>query len=218
GYGVAGFLTVMVPTSTWNRVFLTGHGFWTTLQNVIVGPFIAVIAFVCSIGNIPLAAALWHGGISFGGVIAFIFADLITIPLLLIYRKYYGGRLALRLLIWFWAVMSAAGLATELLFHAAGLIPHNRAHTVVETSFAWNYTTFLNLAFITLAGYLYWLYRNRERLGGGTGYAIDPICGMQVRTADAPAQLTHEDHQHWFCSDRCAERFTTDPNCHQPSP
>ena len=124
GYGIAGFLTVMVSTDTWNSIFLQGHGFWTTLENVIVGPFIAIISFVCSIGNIPMAAALWHGGISFGGVIAFIFGDLITVPLLLIYRKYYGGRLTLRLLFWFWAVMSTAGLITEVLFDAAGLHPH----------------------------------------------------------------------------------------------
>ena len=93
GYLVAGFLAVLVPVSVWNDVFWTGHGFWTTLENVIVGPFIAIISFVCSVGNVPLAAALWHGGISFGGVISFIFADLITLPLLLIYRRYYGGRL-----------------------------------------------------------------------------------------------------------------------------
>lgn len=210
GYGIAGFLTVMVSDDTWNHVFLTGHGFWTTLENVIVGPFIAIISFVCSIGNIPMAAALWHGGISFGGVIAFIFGDLITIPLLLIYRKYYGGRLTVRLLLWFWAVMSTAGLITELVFDAAGLIPHNRTQTMVETSFRWNYTTFLNVAFLALAAYLYWLYRNRERLGGGAGYAIDPVCGMQVQTAHAPAHVTHAGMEYWFCSDRCAQRFAAD--------
>src|SRR5262249_2540365 len=141
GYVVAGFLTVMVPTHVWNDVFLTGHGFWTTLQNVVIGPFIALISFVCSLGTIPMAAALWHGGTSSGGVIAFIFGDLITLPLLLVYRKYYGGRLTLRLLLWFWAVMSTAGLLTELLFDAAGLIPRDRPKTVVETTFEWNYTT-----------------------------------------------------------------------------
>ena len=212
GYVVAGFLTVMVSQDVWNRVFFTGHGFWTTLANVIIGPFIAIISFVCSIGNVPMAAALWHGGISFGGVIAFIFGDLITIPLLLVYRKYYGGQLTLRMLVWFWAVMSTAGLVTELLFDAAGLIPNNRATTVVETSFHWNYTTFLNFAFIGLAGYLYWLYRNRERLGGGTGYAIDPVCGMQVQTANAPAHLNHDGREHFFCSDRCADAFTAAPD------
>jgi YHS domain-containing protein len=194
----------------WNDVFLQGHGWLTSVQNVIVGPFIAIISFVCSIGNVPMAAALWHGGISFGGVIAFIFADLITLPLLIIYRKYYGTRLMLRLLAWFWVVMAVAGLAVEVLFGAAGLIPTDRDKEVVETSFHWNYTTFLNLVFLAIAGYLYWLYRNRERLGGGAGYAIDPVCGMQVETRNAPAHRSHDGHDHWFCSDHCAERFDGD--------
>ena len=126
GYTVAGFLAVLVPTSVWQAVFITGHGFWTSVENAIVGPFIAIISFVCSIGNVPLAAALWSGGISFGGVIAFIFADLIAFPLLLIYRRYYGTRLMLRMLVVFWALMSTAGLITELLFRAAGLVPTMR--------------------------------------------------------------------------------------------
>jgi uncharacterized membrane protein YraQ (UPF0718 family)/YHS domain-containing protein len=207
GYVIAGFLAVLVPISAWNAVFLHGHGFWTTLENVIVGPLIAIVAFVCSIGNVPLAAALWNGGIGFGGVIAFIFADLITLPLLLIYRKYYGAKIALRLLLWFWALMSLAGLIVEGLFSVAGLIPQDRSQTMIETRFEWNYTTFLNIAFIAIGGYLYWLYRNRERFGGGIGYAIDPICGMQVETANAPASCHHDGVDYYFCSDRCAERF-----------
>src|SRR5436190_3848510 len=123
GYGVAGFLAVLVPMRVWNDVFLHGHGFWTSVENVIVGPFIAFISFVCSIGNVPMAAALWHGGISFGGVVSFIFADLIALPLVLIYRKYYGGRLTLRLFVWFYLVMAAAGLLVEGLFHLLGAIP-----------------------------------------------------------------------------------------------
>src|SRR5713101_6683199 len=98
GYGVAGFIAVYVSQEVWRAVFFQGHGFLTTLENAIVGPFIAIVSFVCSIGNVPLAAALWHGGLGFGGVIAFIFADLITFPLLLVYRKYYGTKLMLRLL------------------------------------------------------------------------------------------------------------------------
>jgi uncharacterized protein len=211
GYVIAGFLTILVPRSTWNEVFLHGHGFWTSAENVIVGPFIALIAFVCSIGNVPLAAALWHGGISFGGVIAFIFADLITLPLLLIYRKYYGTRLMLRLLAWFWIVMSVAGLLVELLFDATGLIPGTRPHNIVETSFQWNYTTFLNIIFLGVAAYLYWLYRNRRRFGGGTGYANDPVCGMQIQTVNAPTHLTHDGREYWFCSDQCAQRFREEP-------
>src|SRR5713101_3672764 len=146
GYGIAGFLTVLVSNDVWSSVFLTGHGFWTTVENVIVGPFIAIISFVCSIGNVPMAAALWHGGISFGGVIAFIFGDLITIPLLLVYRKYYGGRVALRLFVTFYVVMAAAGLMVEGLFSITGLIPSTRPTNIVATHFQWNYTTFLNIA------------------------------------------------------------------------
>jgi uncharacterized protein len=211
GYVIAGFLTVLVPTRVWNDVFVHGHGFGTSLENVIVGPFIALISFVCSIGNVPLAAALWHGGISFGGVIAFIFADLITFPLLLIYRKYYGGWMALRLLVWFWVVMATAGLVAEGLFSVLGLVPANHGHRIVETSFHWNYTTFLNLVFLAVAGYLYLLYRNRERVGGGAGYALDPVCGMQVQITSAPAHATHAGRDYWFCSDRCAERFRAAP-------
>ncbi|MDQ6696040.1 MAG: permease [Actinomycetota bacterium] len=209
GYVIAGFLTVLVPTHFWNVVFIHGHGFWTSAENAIVGPFVALISFVCSVGNVPLAAALWKGGISFGGVIAFIFADLITLPLLLIYRKYYGTKLMLRLLVTFWAVMSVAGLAVEGLFALFGAIPSNRSAEIVMTRFQWNYTTYLNLMFLAVFGVLYWLYRNRERLGGGDGYAIDPMCGMQVQAANAPAHRNADGTDHWFCSDHCAERFDT---------
>jgi uncharacterized protein len=211
GYVIAGFLAVLVPTHIWNDVFIHGHGIWTSLENVIVGPFVAMISFVCSVGNVPLAAALWKGGISFGGVISFIFADLITFPLLLIYRKYYGTRLALRLLIWFWVVMAAAGLIVEGLAHAVGLVPTHRSTRIVTSHFQWNYTTFLNIVFLAVFGVLYWLYRHRDRLGGGEGYAFDPMCGMQVRTADAPATATHEGHTYYFCSDRCRDRFVAAP-------
>jgi YHS domain-containing protein len=207
GYTVAGFLAVLVPTSVWQAVFITGHGFWTSVENAIVGPFIAIISFVCSIGNVPLAAALWSGGISFGGVIAFIFADLIAFPLLLIYRRYYGTRLMLRMLAVFWALMSTAGLLTELLFRAAGLVPTQRPTTIAPAHFSWNYTTYLNLIFLALFGVLYYLYRNRDRLGGGDRYARDPVCGMQVEMAHAPASRHHAGERQYFCSDHCAQRF-----------
>src|SRR5205814_916779 len=113
----------------------------------------------------------WHGGISFGGVIAFIFADLIALPLVLIYRKYYGNRLTLRLLLTFYVVMAAAGLAVEGLFALFGGIPHDRPERIVTTHFQWNYTAFLNIVFLGVFGVLYWLHRNRERFGGGQGYA-----------------------------------------------
>ena len=211
GYVIAGFLAVLVPTHVWNVVFLHGHGAWTSIENALVGPLIAIFSFVCSVGNVALAAALWKGGISFGGVISFVFADLITLPLLLIYRKYYGSRLTLRLLAWFWAVMAAAGLIVEGLFSEAGLIPKHRSVTVAPTHFSWNYTTVLNIVFLGLFAVLYWLYRHRGRLGGGAGLAIDPMCGMQVRTADAPAESSRGGQQFWFCSDRCKDRFEADP-------
>jgi uncharacterized membrane protein YraQ (UPF0718 family)/YHS domain-containing protein len=214
GYVVAGFLATLVPVHVWNTVFLHGHGFWTSLENVIVGPFIAIISFVCSVGNVPLAAALWHGGISFGGVISFIFADLIALPLLLIYRRYYGMRLTLRMLAVFWAVMSTAGLITEGIFRAAGLVPTTRPVQIVPSHFSWNYTSYLNIIFLAIFGLLYWTYRNRTRLGGGGGYALDPVCGMQLETANAPASVMHDGTRVYFCSDHCAKRFSADPERH----
>jgi YHS domain-containing protein/uncharacterized membrane protein YraQ (UPF0718 family) len=211
GYLVAGFLAVLVPNSLWNTIFFHGHGFATSLENVIVGPLIAILSFVCSIGNVPLAAALWKGGISFGGVVSFIFADLITFPLLLIYRKFYGWALTLRILAAFWLVMAAAGLATEYLFAEAGFVPAGRPAQVVQPSFQWNYTTYLNLVFLGVFCLLFWLYRNRERLGGGAGYAIDPVCGMQVERELAPATARVGDQTYFFCSDRCRDRFVADP-------
>jgi len=188
GFVVAGFADAAVPISFWRSLFLTGHGFWSVAENVVLGPFLAIISFVCSIGNVPLAAALWSGGITFGGVIAFVFADLITLPLLLIYRKYYGTRLTLKLLAVFWATMSLAGLAVEYLFKAAGIAPAPSGdHGMVgSNAFGWNYTTVLDaIALVAFAG-LYWLYRHRDRFGGGAGYAKDPVCGMQVQTEHAP--------------------------------
>ena len=212
GYVVAGFLAVLVPVHLWNDVFIHNHGFATTLENVVVGPFIALISFVCSIGNVPLAAALWKGGISFGGVVSFIFADLIALPLVLIYRKYYGTGLTLRLLVVFWSVMSLAGLATEAIFRVTGLVPTVRPSQIVADQLSWNYTSYINIVALLAFGLLYWLYRNRERLGGGAGYAIDPVCGMQVEKANAPAQASHGGTRLFFCSDHCRERFQANPN------
>ncbi|MGB8960735.1 MAG: permease [Pseudonocardiaceae bacterium] len=212
GFIVAGFATVLVPSGVWQSLFLTGHGFWSSLENVALGPLLAILAFVCSVGNVPLAAALWVGGISFGGVISFVFADLITLPLLLIYRKYYGTPLTLRLLAVFWAIMSVAGLATEYLFHALGLVPSGRPQVIAMEGVAWNYTTILDIIALAAFAVLYWLYRNRERFGGGTGYAKDPICGMQVETAAAPARAVHDGRRFFFCCDQCQIRFTADPD------
>jgi uncharacterized membrane protein YraQ (UPF0718 family)/YHS domain-containing protein len=218
GFLVAGFATVLVPTEVWQSLFLTGHGFWSSLENVALGPLLAILAFVCSVGNVPLAAALWVGGISFGGVISFVFADLITLPLLFIYRKYYGARLTLRLLAVFWAVMSIAGLVTEYLFAALRLVPTGHPQMVAMGAVAWNYTTILNIIALVAFAVLYWLYRNRERFGGGYGYAQDPVCGMQVEIAAAPARAAQDGQRFSFCSDHCQARFTAAPHRYTTAP
>ena len=212
GYLVAGQLATLVPTRFWNGLFIHGHGPWTDIENALVGPLIAVISWVCSIGNVPLAAALWAGGISFGGVIAFIFADLIAMPLILIYRKLYGTPLTLRMVGLFYGVMTLAGLATQVIFSALGAIPSRRTFSVSAAHFSWNYTSFLNLAFIVIALGVWWLARNAQRFGGGVGYAIDPVCAMQVRISDAPATSVHSGRTYYFCSDHCRERFDADPD------
>ena len=211
GYVVAGLLAALVPSRLWNDLFIHGHGFWTNLENALIGPLIAVVSWVCSIGNVPLAAALWSGGISFGGVIAFIFADLISMPLILIYRKLYGGRLTLRMVGLFYVIMAIAGLITQTIFAAFGAIPSRRVFSVSAAHFEWNYTTYLNLIFIVVALGVWWLARHRHQFGGGVGYAIDPVCGMQVRVGDAPAHSSHDARQYYFCADRCREKFDDDP-------
>ncbi len=154
GLLIAGALGAWVPMEFWQGFFLVDHPLLAKLWGPLVGPVVAVVSFVCSIGNVPLAAVLWNGGISFGGVIAFIFADLIVLPILDIYRKYYGWRMAGFLLATFYATMVAAGLVVELVFDAAGLVPGQRTAKVVEASITWNYTTILNLVFLALAAVL----------------------------------------------------------------
>jgi hypothetical protein len=154
GLLIAGALGAWVPEAFWQGFFLVDHPLLAKLWGPLVGPLVAVVSFVCSIGNVPLAAVLWNGGISFGGVIAFIFADLIVLPVLDIYRRYYGWRMAGFLLASFYAAMVAAGLLVELLFGGLGLIPEERSAKVVEASISWNYTTILNLVFLVLAAVL----------------------------------------------------------------
>jgi uncharacterized membrane protein YraQ (UPF0718 family) len=158
GLLISGALAAWVPHQFWQSFFLVDHPLLATVWGPIVGPLVAVISFVCSVGNIPLAAVLWNGGISFGGVIAFIFADLIVLPVLNIYRKYYGLKMAAFLLVTFYAAMAGVALIVELLFGVLGLIPQERRATVVEASVTWNYTTWLNLAFLVLAAMLVWRF------------------------------------------------------------
>jgi uncharacterized membrane protein YraQ (UPF0718 family) len=154
GLLIAGALAAWVPEQFWQDFFLADHPKLAVVWGPIVGPLVAVVSFVCSIGNVPLAAVLWNGGISFGGVVSFIFADLIILPILNIYRKYYGWRMAAFIAVTFYVTMVLAGYAVELIFGAAGLIPVHRNAQVAMAGFSWNYTTWLNLAFLVLAGVL----------------------------------------------------------------
>jgi uncharacterized membrane protein YraQ (UPF0718 family) len=154
GLLIAGAIAAWVPETFWQTFFLANHPGWATLWGPIVGPVVAIVSFVCSIGNVPLAAVLWNGGISFGGVISFIFADLIILPILNIYRKYYGTRMMLTLLATFYVAMVAAGYVIELVFGTANLIPSSRSATVMQAAISWNYTTWLNIAFLVIAAIL----------------------------------------------------------------
>ena len=158
GLLIAGALAAWVPHEFWQGFFLTDHPLLAKLWGPLIGPLVAVVAFVCSVGNIPLAAVLWNNGISFGGVIAFVFADLIVLPILDIYRKYYGLRMTGFLLATFYVAMAAAAFIVEAAFGAFGLIPEERKAQVVEAAVTWNYTTWLNIIFLILAALLVWRF------------------------------------------------------------
>jgi hypothetical protein len=151
GLLIAGAIGAWVPDGFWRAFFFTGHPLAAKLWGPLIGPVVAIISFVCSIGNVPLAVVLWKGGISFGGVVAFIFADLIIAPILNIYRKYYGRRMAAFLLVCFMASMTAAGYVIELVFGGLGLIPSAAAAKIPDQGVSWDYTTWLNIVFLLLA-------------------------------------------------------------------
>jgi hypothetical protein len=165
GLLIAGALAAWVPNSFWQGLFLQRHGALATIWGPLIGPFVSMLSFVCSIGNVPLAAVLWNGGISFGGVLAFIFADLIILPILNIYRKYYGRRMASFLLVALYATMATAGLMVDLIFKAIAVEPSGARHaSVTQAGVSWNYTTVLNIVFLLLAAVLVTHY---FRTGGG---------------------------------------------------
>jgi hypothetical protein len=154
GLLIAGAIGAWVPDTFWQSFFLVDHPLLAKLWGPIVGPIVAILSFVCSIGNVPLAAVLWNGGISFGGVVSFIFADLLILPILFIYRKYYGMRMTLFLTATFYAASVVAGYVVEIVFGLAGLIPSERNARVETAGISWNYTTFLNIAFLLFAAVL----------------------------------------------------------------
>ena len=188
GLLIAGAIAAWVPQTFWQSFFLAEHPGWSALWGPIVGPAVAIVSFVCSIGNVPLAAVLWNGGISFGGVIAFIYADLLILPILNIYRKYYGTRMMLTLLGTFYAAMVAAGYLVELIFGTANLIPTQRNATVMQAGISWNYTTWLNIVFLVIAALLVF----RFITSGGL-----PMVRMMGGPPDAEqGHHDHSEHSH----------------------
>jgi hypothetical protein len=186
GLLIAGAVAAWVPNSFWRHLFLVGHPALAKVWGPLIGPLVSLLSFVCSIGNVPLAAVLWNGGISFGGVVAFIFADLIIVPILVIYRKYYGTRMMLFILGTFYLTMVVAGYLVELLFGGLGLIPSGHHAKVVEASVQWNYTTVLNIIFLALAAGLVYRF---VRTGGM------PMLKMMGGSADSGHRHGHEHHE-----------------------
>ncbi|MGZ3616610.1 MAG: permease [Ktedonobacteraceae bacterium] len=163
GLLIAGALAAWVPDSFWNAFFFSNNPTISKIIGPLVGPLVAMVSFVCSVGNVPLAAVLWRGGISFGGVVSFIFADLIILPILDIYRKYYGWQVMVYILITFYITMAAAGYIVEFVFGALGIIPTNHNVTAITEGISWNYTTILNIIFLILAAILVFRF---NRTGG----------------------------------------------------
>jgi uncharacterized membrane protein YraQ (UPF0718 family) len=183
GLLIAGALAAWVPDTFWRAFFLVDNPTLAAIEGPLVGPLVAMLSFVCSVGNVPLAAVLWQGGISFGGVVSFIFADLIVLPILDIYRKYYGGRVALYILGTFYATMAAAGYLVEVIFGTLGIIPAQRNVRVFTEGPSFNYTTVLNLVFLALAAILVWRFL---RTGGPA----------MLRMMNAPAHAGEHRHDH----------------------
>ena len=174
------------------------------VENAIVGPIIAMLSFVCSVGNVPLAAVLWSGGISFAGVIAFIFADLIVLPIIAIYRKYYRTRYALRIVALMFVTMVLAALIVDGLFSGIGIIPHVRpTRADIFSQVKGDYKLFTNILGVAIFATLFWLTMHRG--------VSDPVCGMKVDKAKA---VTTEfgGETFYFCSTHCLHAFEINPN------
>jgi uncharacterized membrane protein YraQ (UPF0718 family) len=183
GLLIAGAIAAWVPEHFWRSFFITGHPVASAVWGPLVGPLVSILSFVCSIGNVPLAAVLWRDGLSFGGVTSFIFADLLILPILNIYRKYYGTRMALVLLGVFYAAMALAGYAVEAIFSGTGLTPARSAVVIPDSGISWNYTTWLNIVFLLAAAVLL------VRFARTGGIAM-------LRMMGGPADATHDHAAH----------------------
>jgi uncharacterized membrane protein YraQ (UPF0718 family) len=188
GLLIAGAIAAWVPDSFWQNFFFEGRPLLSKVWGPLIGPIVALVSFVCSIGNVPLAVVLWKGGISFGGVVAFIFADLLILPILNIYRKYYGLKTALYLALTFYAAMVTAGYMVELVFGGVGLVPDQADAKIPMEGVSWNYTTFLNIAFLVLAATLVIRF---FRTGGREMLAM---MGDAPETMEQRTEQQHEGH------------------------
>ena len=205
GFVIAGFVALL-PMDFFNALFLTDSpGAVQTVTNVLIGPIVAVLTFVCSVGNIPLAAVLWAGGISFAGVLAFIYADLLIVPLVIVYLRYYGRTVTRRLLATMFVAIAASALIVDGIFSAAGIVPETRPsiESITERGIAWNYTTFLNAVFFAAAAALFALTLRRG--------ARDPVCGMTVDRSKTPFRSEYKGKTVYFCSAGCKATFDADP-------
>jgi uncharacterized membrane protein YraQ (UPF0718 family)/YHS domain-containing protein len=225
GLLIAGALAAWVPSSFWKAFFLARDPVVSQFWGPLVGPLVSMISFVCSVGNVPLAAVLWNGGISFGGVISFIFADLIILPILDIYRKYYGLWMSLYLLVTSYVAMVLAGFLIGLVFQVLGLVPVHRHVPVFESPPQWNYTTYLNFVFLIILAAL----GVRFLMTGGpqmlrvmevptSETAVDPVCGMPVDRATAQKRVEYKGSTYYFCSRGCWQTFLKDPEKYTTTP
>ena len=215
GLLAAGAIAAWVPDSFWQAFFFAGHPLAAKVWGPVIGPVVAILSFVCSIGNVPLAVVLWKGGISFGGVVSFIFADLIIAPILNIYRKYYGARMAAFILVTFYAAMAAAGYVVELVFGGLGLIPSRTSAKIPDQGITWDYTTWLNIAFGLLAMVLLVRFvrtggvRMLRMMGGSPDSGHD---GHEAHEDHTHEDHTHQDHTH---QDHTHQDHTHQDHTHQ---
>ena len=222
GFLIAGALAAWVPDSFWRNFFLADHSTLAKIEGPLVGPLVAMVSFVCSVGNVPLAAVLWRGGISFGGVVSFIFADLIVLPIIDIYRRYYSLKVALYITATFYVAMAAAGYVVELLFAALGIVPSDRSVGAIGEDPTLNYTSVLNVVFLIFA---FVLVAHFLRTGGmamlrsmnhpsddrhAEAMAHDPVCGMTVDPSHAP-RSEFGGVTYYFCSEGDKRAFDADP-------
>ncbi len=208
GFLLAGYIA-QLGNGFFNSLFLTSSPkVVQTLWGALIGPVIAVLSFVCSVGNVPLAAVLWSGGISFAGVLAFLFADLIILPILAIYRKYYGTTFTVRITALMFVTMVLAALIVDAIFSTLGLIPTGPRPTRADifSSIQIDYKLALNVLGVVIFAALFWLTARRG--------ATDPICGMKV---DREKAITKEfgGETFYFCSSHCLHAFEADPDHYQ---